>query len=169
MCLVPFSVLSLPGLPRGLSAWKLGLGLSIWSLPCRPHGLFFSFLEFSFYHLNKRFILGGVRSVILWMALANCHCPQAHLHVAGPLSRVLRRWGRAWRQGPWRGHGRGIKVPDPGTPACLAIQLGKIHRFCKISRLSFRKVPGSCSLVSPIMFHGWSPTNQKEIQLPTGC
>ena len=59
MCLVPFSVLSLPGLPRGLSAWKLGLGLSIWSLPCRPHGLFFSFMEFSFYHLNKRFILGG--------------------------------------------------------------------------------------------------------------
>ena len=38
----------------------------------------------------------------------------------------------------------------------MAIQLGKIHRFCKISRLSFKKVPGSflwsvqsCSTVGP--------------------
>lgn len=115
MCLVPFSVLSLPGLPRGLSAWKLGLGLSIWSLPCRPHGLFFSFLEFSFYHLNKRFILGGgMRSVILWMALANCHCRQAHLHVGGLLSRVLRRWGRAWRQGPDGGMAEGSRSLTQG-------------------------------------------------------
>ena len=95
------------------------------------------------------------------MALASCHCPRAHLHVAGPLSRVLRRWGKAWRQGPWWGHGRGIKFPDPGTPACLAFQLGRIHRFYKISRVSFRKAPGSCSLVSPVMFHRCSPTGKE--------
>ena len=102
-----------------------------------------------------------MRSVILWMALASCHCPRAHLHVAGPLSRVPRRWGKAWRQGPWWGHGRGIKFPDPGTPACLDFQLGRIRRFCKISRVSFRKAPGSCSLVSPVMFHSWSPANRE--------
>lgn len=97
-----------------------------------------------------------MRSVILWMALANCHCRQADLHVGGLLSGVLRRSGRAWRQGPDGGHGRGIEVPDPGTPACLAIQMGRIHRFCKIPRLSFKKVPGSflwpvqsCSAVGP--------------------